>query len=147
MWGLNAFSFSFGMILADRKIKRSRKIYCYTLIISATLFCILFYIYYFVFNNSDLIIARNPAKSVISLLFLIGIVSFTQLACLEEKVFKPLSRLGEISYEIYLIHAPFIFTFPGFFDFAERELMIGVFVIIVLVLAIMLKKLTNKIIN
>ena len=87
MWGLNIFSFSLGMIFAENRIigkwiqtKRG-------LLISFFTFIMLFVLYYIVLGNSDVLIFRNPVKSILSALFLICFISFMR-SLYKHSIFK-----------------------------------------------------------
>ena len=115
MWGLNAFNFSAGIFSAKHKLQINiiRKYY---LLVSVMLFAMGFILYYFVAGNIDTLIIRNPSKSVIAFLFLNCFFSMINVCKRFTIRDRNLRKLGELSYEAFMIHAIFIWYFPQLFS-------------------------------
>ena len=115
MWGLNSFSFSAGVLCATYKTSKRERTNK-DLIISAGLFVISFVFYYFILGNSNVLIIRNPCKSIIAILFLNCFFAIFE-RCYTPRI-KIIQRAGVLSYEAFMIHAIFIWYFPEIFSMA-----------------------------
>jgi peptidoglycan/LPS O-acetylase OafA/YrhL len=139
LWGLNSFSFAAGLVCTDSRFIKYFKKRKY-IFLTWTAFVILFFVYYILLGNSEVSYWRNLAKSVLSVLFLIGFVNVLDCIALPSLAGKILSWLGAISYEAFLIHALFIFEFPGFFSIWNKGVMLIVFGILTVMLSYALNR-------
>lgn len=142
MWGLNAFSFSAGLYGAEKAKKTYNKQRFFEA--SVLLFIVSFVLYYFVGGNSNWLIIRNPVKSLIALLFLNCFFSFVEFG--KKLIAKDLmvKRLGNISYEAFMIHAVFIWYFPELFSTFSKPIALMFFVAVTLGLSEILHSLMSR---
>lgn len=143
MWGLNAFSFSFGLVTA-----RYTKIEIWltknkTKIFSVFVFFILFILYYFILGNDNWLPLRNPSKSLISLSFLVAFFSVLPDLLSHIKWLYAFSYLGDISFELFMIHAPFIFIWRSFFLIQNKFIMILIFIAVSIILSELIKRIVH----
>ena len=142
MWGLNAFSFSAGLYGAEKAKKTYNKQRFFEA--SVLLFIVSFVLYYFAGGNSNWLIIRNPVKSLIALLFLNCFFSFVEFG--KKLIAKDLmvKRLGNISYEAFMIHAVFIWYFPELFSTFSKPIALMFFVAVTLGLSEILHSLMSR---
>lgn len=116
LWGLNAFSFTAGVIIANMESPQRADYNMKHCVILFCLFVVLFAMVYYLFGNPDEYLYRNPLKSLVSLTFVILVYfSFASWTIRMNNKLIPVMRvfiiLGQYSYYIYLIHAFWIFCF------------------------------------
>lgn len=123
MWGLNSFSYAAGVILA----LYSAEIRIFINKISAfrsslllfglfALFTIQFVLCYFILGNPQELYISHITKSLIAVTFCVFVYAISLfIEHLLNSKFIFLAKIGDISYEIYLIHGAIIYCFPETF--------------------------------
>lgn len=106
---------------------------------------VLFAICYLVLGNPSDLRIQNLLKSLISGLFVILIVFIIYLyeKKIEKNLIKGLVFVGNISYELYLVHGFWVFLFLNFFE-PEQILKIVFYIITSFSIAFLLHKIYKK---
>lgn len=109
LWGLNAFSFQAGMIIA--RIKANDRLLKQISMITLLIFVVMFIFTYAILGNPGDLLLKNSLKGIIALVFAttVTIIAYNfkdKLNCMPF-----LKTIGDYSFYIYLIHAFLIFTF------------------------------------
>lgn len=120
MWGLNSISFPIGVWIAlyedviNKNIKFKKK---KTILFSFIIWILLFVICYFILGNPEDLKIQNLFKSFISALFIIVIFEIFFFFRIENLfIGKILKFIGNISYELYLVHGFWVFLLYDFFE-------------------------------
>lgn len=143
LWGLNAFSFQAGMIIARLKVSdRNLK---HISMITSFIFVVLFIFTYLIIGNPDDLLVKNSLKGIIALLFAttVLIIAYLYKDILNSIHF--LKTIGDYSFYIYLIHAFLIFTFNRIVFSNNGILAIICLLVIVSICCPLLKRCDEKI--
>lgn len=148
MWGLNCISFPLGVYFALNQeqiiliITRKKRL---ILLFTFLSWVVLFAICYLVLGNPSDLRIQNLLKSLISGLFVILIVFIIYLyeKKIEKNLIKGLVFVGNISYELYLVHGFWVFLFLNFFE-PEQILKIVFYIITSFSIAFLLHKIYKK---
>ena len=135
LWGLNCFSFPFGIgvVLYSSEIKSKLNSQRDIRWIVVGMFVISFIVCYGILRNPSDLIYQNALKSIITLSFcaMVFVIVFTYR--IEILKYGRVQKIGEISFELYLIHGYWIFVLGQFFE--PKTLIKDVFYIITIIIA------------
>lgn len=116
LWGLNCFSFPIGVAIAMysaeiKKVVQREKCISWLAVGSFVFFFVLCYV---ILGNPKNLLIQNILKSLIALNFCVFILTLTYTH--RDKISKwGGQKIGEISFELYLIYGYWIFVLPNFF--------------------------------
>lgn len=137
MWGLNAFSFQAGVIMAHLNLKEK---ICKRLLITAmAVFATMFILTYKILGNPDALIAKNPLKSIIALAFIMTISTAAMIYQDKLNKINVLKVVGKYSFYIYLVHAFYIYTFNSISYNSNGLIAVSLLILVLLVLCPLLK--------
>lgn len=123
MWGLNCLSFPIGVWIAINGANIKRHLneikQWKVLLVTAGCFGSAFVFCYFVLHNPSELVVQNATKSMVSASFVILVITFfvVHRSLIEKSAIGwGLQIVGNISYELYLIHGYWIFVLSDFFE-------------------------------
>lgn len=149
MWGVNSFSYAAGVILAlysaEVRIFINKISPIKSSLFLLGLFTIQFVLCYFILGNPQELYTSHIAKSLIAVTFcvVVYVISFFFGHLLNSK-FKFLTKIGDLSYEIYLIHGAIIYCFPEMFVH-NCWIVLPIFLTGVYLISVWLNKIIGKI--
>lgn len=116
LWGLNCFSFPIGVFIAmysseiQKVIQKEKHILWFAI----GTFAFIFILCYVILGNPEDMAIQNILKSLIALNFCASILIATY--AYKDKISKwGIQKIGEISFELYLIHGYWVFVLSDFF--------------------------------